>query len=252
MADGVATKAESSLAVFFETKIMDAAGRTSATIPALVSNDNEDAVEAHSIHDTLLLMDIYGFCIAHILNYIKNRFELDLDDARRIVEHSAFVMPSRSKLFETGINAGFQEDFITAINILVPQVENSVRCLLQDSGAIVYNLKDDGTEEVKTLHALLDLPEAADIFEADLLFTLKAVFCSKFGLNLRNENAHGLLSDGFFFSRRAYYGWWLVFRLCYTLNGRELWRNYSAVTSHLEDAWSEPGVQNCEDDESDS
>ena len=251
MADGVATKAESSLAVFFETKIMDAAGRTSATIPALVSNDNEDAVEAHSIHDTLLLMDIYGFCIAHILNYIKNRFELDLDDARRIVDHSAFVMPSRSKLFETGINAGFQEDFITAINILVPQVENSVRCLLQDSGAIVYNLKDDGTEEVKTLHALLDLPEAADIFEADLLFTLKAVFCSKFGLNLRNDNAHGLLSDGFFFSRRAYYGWWLVFRLCYMLNGRELWRNYSAVTGHLEDAWSEPGVQNCEDDESD-
>ena len=119
MADGVATKAESSLAVFFETKIMDAAERTSATIPALISNDNEDAVEAHSIHDTLLLMDIYGFCIAHILNYIKNRFELDLDDARRIVEHSAFVMPSRSKLFETGINAGFQEDFITAINIMV-------------------------------------------------------------------------------------------------------------------------------------
>lgn len=180
----------------------------------------------------------------------KCRINMPLQNDTGVV--SAFVMPDRSKLFETGINAGFQNDLFTAINILIPQVENSVRCLLQDSGAIIYNLKDDGTEEVKTLHALLDLPEAADIFEADLLFTLKAVFCSKFGLNLRNDNAHGLLSDGFFFSRRAYYGWWLVFRLCYTLNGRELWRNYSAVTSHLEEAWSELGVQNCEDDESDS
>lgn len=47
----------------------------------------------------------------------------------------------------------------------------------------------------RRVNALWDLPAAADIFEADLLFTLKAVFCSKFGLNLRNENAHGLLSD---------------------------------------------------------
>ena len=85
----------------------------------------------------------------------------------------------------------------------------------------MYNLKDDGTEEAKTFHALLDLPDVAEILEADLLFTLKAVFCSKYGLNLRNENAHGLLSDGFFFSNKAYYVWWLIFSLCYKLNGRE-------------------------------
>ena len=110
-----------------------------------------------------------------------------------IVEHQ--IEFAKTALTQYAQYAGFQNDLFTAVNILIPQVENSVRCLLQDSGAIVYNLKDDGTEEVKTLHALLDLPEAADIFEADLLFTLKAVFCSKFGLNLRNENAHGLLSD---------------------------------------------------------
>lgn len=237
MAASVATRAESSLSVFFATNIMDAGGRMTATIPALVNGD-QDAVEAHSIHDTLLFMDIYGFCIAHILAFINKRFGFEKDDARRIVEHSAFVMHGRSKLFEAGIYAGLQQDLITAINVLVPQVENSIRCLLQDSGVIVYNLKDDGTEEAKTLHALLDLPEVAEILEADLLFTLKAVFCSKYGLNLRNENAHGLLSDGFFFSNRAYYVWWLIFRLCYTLNGRELSRHFDAVTNELKDAWT--------------
>lgn len=53
--------------------------------------------------------------------------------------------------------AGFSGDFLTALSILVPQVENSVRELALECGEPVYNLNEDGIEEIKTMHAVLEL-----------------------------------------------------------------------------------------------
>ena len=244
ISEAIASRGSHGLTMFFGVNIMDAAGKTSATIPSLLADKKEEAMEAHAIHDTLLSMDINGFFIAHILEYIRTHFDVNLEDVSRLVENSAFVTPGRNRQFEIGINAGFQKDFITAINVLVPQVENAFRCLLQECGIVVYNLKDDGTEELKTFSALLELPETAEFLENDLLFTLKAVFCSKYGLNLRNEVAHGLLSDSFYFSHRAYYVWWLIFKLCYILNGREYIRHSEGVTKLLEELSEEQNELN--------
>ena len=110
--------------------------------------------------------------------------------------------------------AGLDYDFLTSLSILIPQVENAVRCLAEECGDLIYNINDEGIEELKSFNAILDLPCLNDCMERTVIFNLKAVFTSKYGLNMRNEIAHGTFDDEEFNSCMAIYTWWFIFKLC--------------------------------------
>jgi hypothetical protein len=57
------------------------------------------------------------------------------------------------------------------------------------------------------------MDEARAVLGEDLLFELRAVFTSSHGANLRNEVAHGILTDGGAFSSAPVYGWWILVRM---------------------------------------
>ena len=129
--------------------------------------------------------------------------------------------------------AGFSGDFLTALSILVPQVENSVRELALECGEPVYNLNEDGIEEIKTMHAVLELDGVKEHLDEDFLLALKTVFCSKFGFNMRNDIAHGLLSDKQFQSFHALYTWWFILKICYMFCGELQVKNRIKVNDKL-------------------
>ncbi len=56
------------------------------------------------------------------------------------------------------------------------------------------------------------MPEAEKVFGVDLRFELKAVFTDSIGPNLRNEVAHGLLTDNAAFGTTPVYAWWMLLR----------------------------------------
>ena len=49
----------------------------------------------------------------------------------------------------------------------------------------------------------------------DLAYEIKALFCRRSGLNLRNKVPHGLLADEAFPSHRAIYAWWLGLKMVF-------------------------------------
>ena len=63
------------------------------------------------------------------------------------------------------------------------------------------------------MSTLIKLPEAEKIFGKNLAFELNALFCDTSGPNLRNELAHGLLSEEDCKSAHSIYAWWLALRL---------------------------------------
>jgi len=63
--------------------------------------------------------------------------------------------------------------------------------------------------------ALMELPEAAQVFGEDLAFEIRALFCDPLGRNLRNELAHGLLDDSECQSPYVAYAWWFGLRLVF-------------------------------------
>ena len=95
------------------------------------------------------------------------------------------------------------------------------------------------SEELKSMNAVLELHRGKECFDESLWFSLDTVFCSKHGLNMRNEVAHGTLKDEYFSSYRALYVWWFVFKLCYmyTRNERNIY--YERVVQKVEETMKE-------------
>lgn len=140
-----------------------------------------------------------------------------VNDLLPIVSNSPFVPTGREYLFAKGLYAGLTGDFFTSTHILIPQIENSVRYLLWQRGAITSGLNDKGIQNEDYLTSTLyprNYPEIISIFDEDTLFDLQGLLVEHSGSNLRNCMAHGLINDSEFLSPIMSYLWWVTLRLC--------------------------------------
>jgi hypothetical protein len=101
------------------------------------------------------------------------------------------------------------------MHLLIPQIEASIRHVLQHEGMVTSTLEADGTQKERDLNQLLWLPQVEQVFGSDILFDLRGILTEKFGHNLRNDLAHGLLPESGYYREACVYLWWLVLYLCY-------------------------------------
>jgi hypothetical protein len=139
-----------------------------------------------------------------------------INDLEYLVLHNPFVPPGHEAFFLNGLYYGLAGDFMIASHLLAMQLENSIRFVLQQHGADITNLNSDLTQPVKTLGALLDMPETERIFGANLSFEMRGVLIEKRGYSLRNDIAHGLVTQAGCYSEAAINLWWLVLKLCHS------------------------------------
>jgi hypothetical protein len=144
---------------------------------------------------------------------------LDEHDARAIdfaiiAQRSWFVPPGRDVLFSRGLHAGLHGDFPVALHLLVPQIEAALRWNFRRRGEVTTKLNRDGYQEEMDLNQLLATATARDLLGEDLRFALQALLTSRFGFNLRNKLAHGLLDVGTMHSTVSEFFWALVLMIC--------------------------------------
>lgn len=152
------------------------------------------------------------------LEQINLDHHISPNDLVGIVTNSPFVPPDRREIFLRSLYHGFIFDFMVAPSLLVPQIENSLRFVLQQHGVIVSKHYSSGIQEECDLGDLLyKTPEIEKILGHDLLFDLKGLLHERFGSNLRNLLAHGLVSDAEYLSPASVYVWRLVLHLCVAL-----------------------------------
>lgn len=135
------------------------------------------------------------------------------EDLYRLLAPSGWIPYGRERTCIRGLHAGLHGDFLVASHLLIPQFEHAIRALMEEHGHIVSSLDDSGIQDEHNINALLYRPELANIFGEDTVFDLKAVLISRFGFNLRNRIAHGLMHDGEFPSDAQIYAWGLFLRL---------------------------------------
>lgn len=138
--------------------------------------------------------------------------EADFVDLAR---QSPIVPKERAGLFGNALFAGYERDFVSALHLLIPQMEHLVRVHLKQAGAKTTNLDKDGIQNENGMSTLMDLPEAEQVFGKDLSSELKSLLCDAFGPNLRNELAHGLLDEDGCHTAYAIDAWWLALRLTF-------------------------------------
>jgi hypothetical protein len=149
------------------------------------------------------------------LEILRLEHRLREEDFIAIANGSPIVPTDRKRLMGRALFAGYDNDFVGALHILVPQIEHMVRWHLKGIGVKTTTLDKDGIENENGLSTLMGIPEATQIFGDDLAFELKALFCDAFGPNLRNELAHGLLTDEECQSTYAIYAWWFGVKIVF-------------------------------------
>jgi hypothetical protein len=145
---------------------------------------------------------------------LSNDHHVSTEDFELITRGSAIVPPDRIGQYAMALNHGYASNFSTAMQLLVPQIENLIRFHLGNAGISTTTI-EKGIEHEIGLSRLMEKDGIQTILGDDLCFEIRALFCGPLGPNLRNNLAHGLLSDAEVSSATAIYTWWFALRLVY-------------------------------------
>lgn len=208
---------EAPLQFWLSMNVIDDKGRTIGRRNSLFSGTPEEietARQAEMHRWARIEQDMMAVAIHATRMQILQEHTPDLNDFLELVANNPFVPPDREFIFAHGYLAGFQGEFLKSLHLLIPQVENSLRYILNIQGVITSSLNSDGIQEEFDLRTLLAMPELQEIMGEDLIFDLQSLLTSRFGANFRNRMAHGLLDQQAYFSHTAIYIWWLLLRIC--------------------------------------
>jgi hypothetical protein len=198
---------------------MDQEGKASSHAPAAFTGDTR---EIRTAKDAELYQEAARnrqIAVLALLDPARRQVLSDhvvrLDDWRAFTTDNPFVPVGREEIFARGMDAGMNGDFLVAVSLLTPQVENAVRIVLKKAGVVTSKIDMRNVEQERVLGALLDMDEAERVFGRDLMFDLRGLLVEKFGSNMRNELAHGLLDVDDFKGPDAEYLWWCALRLMF-------------------------------------
>ena len=193
-------------------------GRVIAKTPAVGFNDDQESADA-ALYDKMIRSFSHqaqlsvSLGIIPALQQVLQDHTLSKSFIFELCDYSPIIPASNVNLVSNAIWLGFEFDFSTAIYLISPQLELIVRDQLKKYGAHTTNIDQDGIEHENGLSTLLAMGECEQVFGQDKLFELKAIFSSSIGPNLRNEVAHGLLTDVSAYSWAPVYAWWILLRM---------------------------------------
>lgn len=197
--------------------IVDSDGRVIARMPDLLSGnpeEREEAMRAHMIRhaDFHYTVEVQA-AIEPARRQIVLEHPIAPSDLMPFLANNPLVRPGREYLYAEALWAGFLGDWVRAAHLMIPQFEDSMRFFLQKMEVATSGMDQKGVQDERSLNKTLLSPELQQAFGPDISFDLRSLLIERFGNNLRNNLAHGLMSHGAFYSYPVIYLWWLILRL---------------------------------------
>jgi hypothetical protein len=126
--------------------------------------------------------------------------------------NNPFIAEGQEALYAKGLYAGLTGDYPSAMALLVPLLESSLRHILKQQGIETTSLNAHGIQEEMHLGSILDHEGCTKAFDENQVKDLRGLLTERTYGNLRNRVAHGLMAIGDFFQAPAIYLWWLCLR----------------------------------------
>ncbi|MCY4349719.1 MAG: hypothetical protein OXC25_07720 [Thiotrichales bacterium] len=222
------------LSSMMPSTVVDDEGRVVAKSPGMLGDSNaRDTALRYLIsrHEALRRQtDVQGL-IKPGRHLIQSEHLLDQSHLRLLMAWTPCVPADRVDLVTTGLARFFGGDYFSALHILVPQLEHSLRHILKQAGMDPSTIHSDMTQEVRTLSVMLDKERGAlqGILGAAIVFEIENLFDLRAGPSLRHQVAHGLVSAGDCYATDAIYACWFIFRFfCLPL-----FPHWEEATEHL-------------------
>lgn len=208
----------SGLGAMFGSQYTDIEGKVVAQTSARALGVK--ATEANLKEEYVRILELHRHRVVHgyleaARRTVTAKFPLEERHFQPIAAASPFVPPGHGHLFCLGFARFWQGDYASAVHLLVPQIENSIRYVLLNSDQDSSKMSRELLQEDRSLSGLLEnFREKMDrVFGEDLTNDLELLFVHKPGPALRHELAHGKLYDALCYDANAIYACWLAFFL---------------------------------------
>jgi hypothetical protein len=203
--------------IFSGVKVNES-GKVTARSTSMLS-DNPEEIEKATQEGMFRQAEFHHQIYAQsVIEPIRKQINLEhnvrIQDFFPIVSNNQFIPKGREYLYALGFKSGIDGDSEIALHLLIPQFENSIRHILSQSGHITSGLDSDGIQDERSLNTTLYLPEIKNLVDENILFDLQGLLVERFGANLRNLMAHGLMSHHAFYSHQTSYLWCLILKIC--------------------------------------
>lgn len=180
------------------TKILqDHKGRPVATIGGI-----EGDLEGNTIHQLSENMNISSFLLRKSFNKASELYEMSAEDITDFVYKSPIFEESKKGLILVGVRAYLNQDYISAIHVLVPQAEAAIRMLVELMDVATSKRNKHGGMQLRSFDDLLRDDCITNNLGTDLSFYFRILLTDQRGWNMRNDVCHGISPlDDFNYSR---------------------------------------------------
>lgn len=175
------------LTFLMPTSIQDYKGRVVATIGSL-----EDDIDGNLIRQLSQSLSFQAIFVRHVFYKITTDKLLTVSNFIDFIKESPVFEESRLAIIERGIKAYYDNDLVVAIHLLIPQIEEAIRNLIELSRGVVMKKNRGGGFQLKTFDDILRDDIIYQVLGEDIQIYLRVLFTDQRGWNLRNDVCHGM------------------------------------------------------------
>ena len=137
-------------------------------------------------------------------NYMKDRAPIsqpthNLEQTGRFLqENHPIYQKSKLDFIKIGLDYYFNKKYVESSHILIPQIEDLFRVLIEMSGGAIYKSGRYGGLFLKTLDELLRDDIISNVFNDETSEYFRIILTDQRGWNIRNNICHGITNVAYF------------------------------------------------------
>lgn len=170
-------------------QLIDEKGRKIAQINPF----NEDQY-GHYIRYGVLQITVYSFFLKEVFDRILNSEVVSKESLFNFLSKSPIILPERYEIILKGLECYYNFDYVVFLHLIIPQIEEAVRNVLEFSSGNVLKTSKNGGLHLKNFNDILSEIKVIESLGEDIVFFFKILFTDSRGINLRNNLSHGLLN----------------------------------------------------------
>ncbi len=174
-------------------QLQDEKGRVIATIGSL-----EDDLEGHIVRQVSQNLSFSSIFLRAIFQESINQKRLNKEQILKFIEKSPIINTDRFEIISRGLEAYFVSDFLVTIHLLVPQIEEAIRNIVEFAGGNVLKPSRGGGYHLRTFDEILRDDIIKEALGEDFADYFRILFTDQRGWNIRNNVCHGMASPNMF------------------------------------------------------
>lgn len=156
-------------------------------------SETDEKLEYQALRNIMLEYKIFASVyLKEVMRTLKENLKMEPTNLTSFLSQSNIFAEEKLKLLKVGIERYFVSDYVSAIHIVVFQIEDILRTIIGKLGLPTTSERSGKTYE-RYLEDILDEPKLIEGIGKDFTVFLRTFLCDQRGDNLRNDVAHGLL-----------------------------------------------------------